>query len=182
MRNKKICNKLRFSSFAICIVVAFSSFILPPSSLRFFPMLMNKSDVTALMANSNFSYLIIVPSNSGTDDNSRLSYQLVCYAYNSSNQLLTSYSPLKLTKSIPDSTFSKDMYLATYKLTKATLATVIPTSTYSYLRFAPYANRTDALLANYINFSVFPVAPDGVTGVISGKLVPTALLNPSPPR
>lgn len=181
MKRYLVSRKVKMLSCTIGIIIFFSSFIIP-SSLRFFPMLMPKTSIATLMANSSFSYLILVPTNIGSEDNSRLSYQLVCYAYNSSNQLITSYNPLKLTKSIPDSAYSKDMYLSTFKITKSSLSTLIPTNTYSFLRFSPYTDRTDPLLANYVSYSVFPVAADGVTGVISGKSVPIIRLNPSPPR
>lgn len=182
MTSKIVSKKLRFLSCFIGIIVAFSSFIAPPSSMRFFPMLMNRADVANLMANSSFSYIVLINSNYGADDASRLSFQLACYAFNTSNQLMASYSPLKLTKSIPDSAYAKDIFVSSYKITKASLATIIPTTTYSFLRFAPYGDRADPLLANFINYSVFPVGADGVTGIVVGKGIPVIKLNPSPPR
>lgn len=159
------------------ILMMFSSFIVP-SSLRFFPMLMAKADVATLMANSKFSHIILVNTNIGDEDNSRLSYQLACYAFNTSLTLISPYGPLKLTKSVSDSAYSKDAYFSTYKVLKATLSTIIPTEAYSYLRFTPYTDKADAYLANYICYSVYPVGADGVTKVGTAIIK----LNPSPPR
>lgn len=158
------------------VLMTFSSFLIP-SSMRFYPMLMAKTDVAALMANTKFSYLTLVNTNLGLEDNSRLSYQLAAYAYNTSNVVISPYGPLKLTKSVTDSAFSKDVYISSYKVLKTSLSTVVPTTTYSYLRFTPYGDRADAKLANYISYAVYPVAADGITKVGTKVLN----INPSPP-
>ena len=181
MKSNIVIRKVKFVACFIGLISVFCSFIVP-SPMKFCPMLLKKSDVVSLMANTSFSYLILVNTNIGADDNLRLSNQLACYAFNTSNQLISGFGPLKLTKSIPDSSYTKDIFLSSYKITKATLATVVPTTTYSFLRFAPYADNTDVLLSTFISYSVFPVAADGVTGVVSGKSVPIIKINPSPPR
>lgn len=161
-----------------CIV---SSFYIP-SSLKFCPMLMKKGDVATLMANSKFSHIILVNTNIGVDDNLRLTYQLACYAYNTSNQLISGFSPLILSRSVNDSLYTNDMYLSTYRVPKASLTTAMGTTTYSYLRFTPYMDRTDPSLSRFVSYSISPVAADGVTGVYSGKAIPVVKINPSPPR
>lgn len=182
MKSNLVIRKVKFVACFIGVIFFFCSFIVP-SPVKFSAMLMKKADVATLMANSSFSYMILVNTNIGADDNLRLTYQTACYAFNSSNQLISGFNPLRLTKSIPDSSYTKDISLSSYKITKATLSTVIPTTvTYSFLRFAPYADVVDAQLANFISYSIFPVGADGVTGVLVGKAVPTTKLNPSPPR
>ena len=69
----------------------------------------------------------------------------------------TKFYLVRMTKSIPDSAYVKDIFVSSYKITKTTLATIIPTTAYSFLRFAPYGDTTDPLLANFISYSVFPV-------------------------
>lgn len=176
MIRKTTRRQLSVFSCLLAVAMSFSSFLIP-ASLRFYPMLMNKSDVATLMANSAFSQLVMVNTNLGTDDASRLSYQLAAYAYNTSNVLISPYTPLKLLKTLTDSSFSKDVYLSTYKVTKTQLSSIIPTTTYSYLKFAPYSDKTNASLANFVSYSVYPVGADGVTMVGTKSIK----LNPSPP-
>ena len=181
MKVNNFFKRVSIFSVLVAIIFFFGAFYIP-SPLKFCPMLMKKSDVAALMANSKFSHIILVNTNIGSDDNLRLTYQLACYAYNTSNQLIAGFSPLVLTRSVNDSSFTNDMYLSSYKIPKSSLTTAIGNTTYSFLRFTPYQDKTDVSLSNFVSYSVSPVAADGVTGVFSGKAIPVIKINPSPPR
>lgn len=171
-------------SFSILVISMLSSFA-PPDKVKFSPMLMKKADVDKLMSTPNFSHIILQNYNKGSKDAKRQSYELICYAFNNAGQIIVPYNPLKLTASVPDSAYTKDIYFVNYTFAKAIIKSVLPSSTpYSFLRFQPYEDKSDPLLANYISYYVYAVAADGVTGVVQSKgtAVVKIKLNPSPPR
>ena len=154
--------------------------------LRYSNMLLTKTDVDFLMSTkAALGKIVVLPSNNAAKDANRRTFELVIYAFNTKNVLIPPYNPLRLTSSTTDSLYTQDMFMAPYTITKATLQSLIPNNPYSFLRFKPFNNRTDAILKNFVSYKVYPVAVDGLTavkkdGATSGT--PTLDLNPAPPR
>ncbi len=183
--SSKILLKMKKVLIILTLIVCYQSNA--QEVLKFSNMLLKKADVD-LFINSKTSLgkLVFVPTNSATKDINRRIFELSVYAYTDQGVLIAPYNPMKLTSSTTDSSYSKDILLGTYSMTKTTLLSLIPTVTYSFLRFKPFNSRTDASLTNFISYKVFAVAADGITPVTKdGKttsLVTTLDLNPSPPR
>ncbi len=171
---------------ALALILMSCSALNAQEALKFTNMLLPKSNVDYLISSAaGLSKLVFVQQNSSTKDPKRLVYDLVVYAYNSKNVLLSGYNPLKLTSSTVDSSYYKDIFISSYTMTKTALTALIPSNTYNYLRFKPYNDVTSEDLKNYISYSVYAVGSDGITGVkksTSTSAVTTLQLNPSPPR
>lgn len=162
------------------------SFTVPPDKLKFKTMVWDKSVFLPYATNSDFNHFIFQVDNKA-NTNRRQVYELVVYAFNNSDVIMT---PSILNTMIPRTTVKEHdiaVQFGNLILTQADLLLLIPNNNnYQYLRFVPIPNPTNP---TYVSYNVFPVLADGTTpaentsaGGIKPmiKIVPIRM-DPSPP-